>query len=121
MNYPWLDEYCTAKVGAIKEWKAEWGAFRFMVGGKMFVLKGTYQTGRPIVTLKLAPADGDLLRNKYKDVIPGYYMNKVHWNSVYLDGQVPDKIVKEMIDQSYALIFTSLTKKAQKEIMSQHG
>lgn len=44
-------------------------------------------------------------------------MNKVHWNSVYLDGDVPDDILKQMIDMSYNLIFNSLSKKVQKEIL----
>jgi predicted DNA-binding protein (MmcQ/YjbR family) len=44
-------------------------------------------------------------------------MNKVHWNSVFLDGNVPEDVIKQMIDMSYKLIFNSLTKKAQKSIL----
>jgi predicted DNA-binding protein (MmcQ/YjbR family) len=116
MNYPWLDEYCLSKQGATKDWKEEWQAARYMVGGKMFAMQGDDNTDRPIITLKLIPADGDFLRRQYEDIIPGYYMNKEHWNSVYLDGAVPDEIVRDMIDKSHAILFASLTKKAQKEI-----
>ena len=119
MNYPWLDEYCLSKKGATKEYKEEWEATRYMVGGKMFAMQGDDNTNRPIVTLKLLPADGNFLRNQFKDVIAGYYMNKDHWNSVYLDGSTPDAIVRDMIDKSYSIVFLSLTKKAQKEIADQ--
>jgi predicted DNA-binding protein (MmcQ/YjbR family) len=115
-NYPWMDVYCLAKQGAIKEYKPEWDATRYMIGGKMFALQGCDAAGRALITLKLLPEDGDFLRRLYQDIIPGYYMNKTHWNSVYLDGAVPDHILRDMIDKSYALIFSSLTKKLQKEI-----
>jgi len=70
----------------------------------------------PIITLKLLPADGDFLRRQYEDIVPGYYMNKDHWNSVYLDGSIPDDVLQGMIDKSYSILFDALTKKAQKEI-----
>ncbi|MNP85293.1 hypothetical protein D3C76_1849660 [compost metagenome] len=59
-----------------------------------------------------------MLRENYDDIIEGYYMNKVHWNSVFLDGNVPEDVIKQMIDMSYNLIFGSLTKKVQKSILS---
>ena len=117
MNYPWLDEYCMSKQGVTKEYKEEWQATRYMVGGKMFALQGNDNTKRPIITLKLIPTDGDFLRNRFEDIVAGYYMNKDHWNSVYLDSSVPDDIVQDMIDRSHTIVFTSLTKKAQKEII----
>ncbi|WP_037585947.1 MmcQ/YjbR family DNA-binding protein [Stenoxybacter acetivorans] len=116
MNYPWLDEYCLAKQGSVKEYKEAWNAVRYLVGGKMFALLGNDNTGRPIITLKLMPTDGDFLRKQFKDIVPGYYMNKVHWNSVYLDGSIADDVLREMIDKSYAILFTTLTKKIQQQI-----
>ena len=116
MNYPWLDEHCMSKKSATKEYKEEWQATKYMIGGKIFAMQGDDNTKRPIITLKLLPAEGDLLRKQYKDIVAGYYMNKEHWNSVYLDGSVPDEIVRDMIDKSYAILFASLTKKMQKEI-----
>jgi len=70
-----------------------------------------------IITLKLDPLDGDFLRNQYEDIIPGHYMNKQHWNSIYLDGTVPENLMKEMIDKSYHLVLSGLSKKAQREIV----
>jgi len=115
-NYPWLDEYCQSFIGVLKEFKQEWQATRYLVGGKMFALQGDDNTGRPIITLKLNPNNGDFLRQQFKDVIPGYYMNKIHWNSVYLNGVVPDDVLRSMISESYTIIFESLTKKTRNEI-----
>lgn len=117
MDYQWLEEYCLAKPGAIKEYKVEWECYRYMVGGKMFLMDAQNNLGQDIITLKLDPNYGDMLRQQYKDtIIPGYYMNKVHWNSIIKEKEVPIEEVKKMVDESYQLIFNSLTKKAQREI-----
>lgn len=116
MKYQWIDEYCLSKKKAVKEYKVEWEATRYLIGNKMFVLLGQDNTKKEVITLKSDPDFAVYLRGKYKDVIPGYYMNKQHWNSVYLSGNVPDDVLKDLIDKSYQLVFNSLTKKLQKEI-----
>lgn len=116
MKYDWIDEYNLSKTGVTKDFKEEWGWDRYFIGGKMFGAIGTHKDGRKIITLKCEPTFGIMLRQNYEDIIPGYYMNKVHWNTVYMDGNVPNEVIKEMIDMSYILIFSSLTKKVQKEI-----
>ena len=116
MNYPWIDDYCLSKKGAIKEFKAEWDAFRFMVGDKMFGMICEDKKGTKLFTLKCDPAFGEALRAEFGDITPGYYMNKLHWNSLHLEGVVPDEILKQMIDNSCDLVFKSLTKKMQNEI-----
>jgi predicted DNA-binding protein (MmcQ/YjbR family) len=117
MCYPWLDAYCLAKKGCEKDYKAEWEALRYLLGGKMFAMQGTDKEGNAIITLKIEPSHGAALRQDYKDIVPGYYMNKLHWNSVRLDGAVPDNILKEMIDESYQILLNSLPKKMQKEFV----
>lgn len=117
MKYEWMDEYFLEKKGAVKDFKVEWNAARYLIGGKMFAMQGGDKTGKPIITLKCEPEFGKMLREKYDDIVPGYYMNKVHWNSLYLEGSVPDDVLMQMIDMSYTLILNSLTKKAQKEIL----
>ena len=116
MKYEWLDGYCLSKVGAEKDFKEEWQATRYMLKGKMFAMQGGDKEGKPIITLKLEPPHGQFLRQEYKDIIPGYYMNKEHWNSLYLEGDVPNEVLKDMVDKSYQLIFNALPKKLQKEI-----
>lgn len=107
MDYQWIDGYCMSKQGAVKEYKAEWDSTRYLIDRRMFALQGMDNTGRPIITLKLLPEDGRLLRTQHKDIVAGYYMNKDHWNSVYLDSAVPDDVVRGMIDKSYSIISDS--------------
>jgi predicted DNA-binding protein (MmcQ/YjbR family) len=118
MKYLWLEEYATAKKGAYKEYKSEWGVHRYMLRDKMFIMHGGDKDGKEIITLKLEPLFGQLLREQYKgEIVPGYYMNKEHWNSVYVDGNIPDDVLRDMIDKSYVLILGAFSKKAQKEIL----
>jgi predicted DNA-binding protein (MmcQ/YjbR family) len=119
MKYDWIEDYCLSKKGVIREYKVEWDAVRYMIKDKMFVLQGDDNKGNLIITVKLNPEFGELLRLKYEDIIPGYHMNKVHWNSLFLAGDVPDDVVKEMLDESYNLVFLSLSKKQQKEIAAE--
>ncbi|HBC75538.1 MAG TPA: DNA-binding protein [Candidatus Wallbacteria bacterium] len=116
MKYKWLEEYCLSKKGAVKEYKPEWEAFLYRVGGKMFAMAGEDGGKKPIISLKCEPMTAQLLRSQYSDVVPGYYMNKEHWNSVYLEGAVPAEALKQMIDMSYDLVLNSLTKKMIKQI-----
>ncbi len=116
MKYEWLESYCLSKPGAVKDYKAEWEAFRYMIFDKMFLMDGGDKNHNPIITLKLDPIFGDEMRKKYADISPGYYMNKVHWNSINRNGKVPDKLLKSFIDESYRLILESLPKKKQLEV-----
>lgn len=115
--YPWIDAYCLSKKGAVKDFKVEWGATRYLIGAKMFAMQGGDKDGKPIITLKCEPAFGQILREQHQHIIPGYYMNKEHWNSVYLEGNTPDDILKQMIDMSYELVLNSLSKKAINELL----
>lgn len=116
MKYEWLDEYCLNKKGVEKDFQEEWEATRYLLRGKIFVMQGGDKEGKSIITIKCEPSFGRFLRDEYEDIIPGYHMNKEHWNSVYIGGKVPDNVVKQMIDMSYRLILGSLSKKAQKEV-----
>lgn len=55
--------------------------------------------------------EGDFLRQQCEDIIPGYYMNKMHWNSVKPDGEVPDDLLKDLLDKSYQLVLGGFSKK----------
>jgi predicted DNA-binding protein (MmcQ/YjbR family) len=112
----YISEYCLSKFGVIKEYKPEWEVYRFMIGGKMFAMLGTDKNNVPIFTLKCDPAESIILRNKYKDIIPGYYMNKEHWISIYLEGSVPKEEYAHLIDVGYELIYNSLPKKIKEDI-----
>jgi len=119
MKYAWFEEYAAAKTGAYKEFKVEWNADRYMIRDKMFIMHTRDGSGKEIITLKLEPADGQLFREQYEgDIVAGYYMNKEHWNSVYVEGNVPDEVLQDMIDKSYSLILGAFSKKAQAEILA---
>ena len=118
MRYPWIDEYLLSKPGVTKDFKQEWDWIRYMIADKLFCAVCLDATGKPYyITLKLQPAEGELLRQQYADIIPGFYMNKQHWNSVKPDGEVPDDLMRYMLDQSYLLILNSFSKKKQQEIL----
>lgn len=119
MNYPWLDEYLLNHKGATKDFKEEWQWDRYQIGGKLFAAICHGEDGKQILTVKCEPEYGRCLRENYADITPGYYMNKVHWNSVDLDGNVPDSVIKDMIEQSYALVLGSLSKKRQLELVGE--
>lgn len=122
MKYAWLDAYLMRKSGVEKDFKVEWNWQRYMIDGKLFAAVCYDDDNRAaLITLKLDPMEGDFLRQQYEDIIPGYYMNKTHWNSVKADGAVPDELLKDMLDKSYELILGSFSKKKQAEIRGRHG
>ncbi|MBC7641745.1 MAG: MmcQ/YjbR family DNA-binding protein, partial [Flavobacterium sp.] len=90
----------------------------FKVGGKMFALANLsdFEKGHPTTNLKCEPDKAQELRAEFEDILPGYHMSKIHWNTVNINKNVSDKMVFELIDHSYELVFGSLTKKLQSEI-----
>lgn len=123
MKYEWLDEYLMSKRGVEKDYKIEWEWHRYMLRGKLFAAimhtEEKYQPpygGHEMMNLKCDPRLAEAYRETYPEVHPGFYTDKTHWNAVFLDGELPDELLKEMCDMSYRLIFEKLTKKAQKEI-----
>ena len=120
MRYDWLDGELMRLPGVTRDFKAEWNWTRYMVGGKLFCAVCHDDAGADVyITMKLEPLRGEFLRGQFPDVIPGYYMNKTHWNSISPDGQVPDDILRDMLDKSYALVLGGLSKKMQREIFGE--
>lgn len=120
MKYDWIDEFLLRKKGATKNLQEDWNWIRYCIGDKMFAAICLGENNKPVyITLKLEPSEGDFLRNQYEDIIPGYYMNKVHWNSIKADGNVPDDLVKDMLDKSYELVLAGFSKKKQRELLGQ--
>jgi predicted DNA-binding protein (MmcQ/YjbR family) len=70
------------------------------------------------VNLKCDPERAIELREEHSYIQPGYHMSKVHWNSVYLNQGIKLRLLRDLIDHSYELVFSSLTKKLQSEILS---
>lgn len=106
---------CAAKPGSREELPFGPDTLVFKVGGKMFALC-TLDREPLRVNLKCDPELAELLRGGYDAITPGWHMNKRHWNSVILDGSLPDGLVEEMIDDSYALVVKGLSR-AQREAL----
>ena len=113
MNHSELKLYCLAKRGATEDLPFGPDTLVFKVLGKMFALTGT-DPNSSTVNLKCDPMHAVVLRDTYPDdVKPGYHMNKKHWNTVTLKGAVSDDELREMIDESYRLVVSKLTKAEQ--------
>ncbi len=120
MRYTWIDEFLLKKKGVTKDLKKEWNWIRYHIGGKMFAAVCLDENDKPYyITLKLEPSEGDFLRTQYEDIVPGYYMNKVHWNSIKPDGKVPDELLMDLLDKSYQLVLGGLSRKKQQEILAE--
>lgn len=115
--YPWIDDYLLQKPGVTKDLQPDWNWIRYQIGGKLFAAVCLDDQDQPYyITLKLDPAEGDFLRGQYEDILPGYYMNKTHWNSVRVQGSVPDDLLRNLLDEAYRLVLHALPKKKQREI-----
>jgi predicted DNA-binding protein (MmcQ/YjbR family) len=99
-----LIEHCLTYAGAYEDYPFGDDTATVRHGGnqRIFALFLKHRE-RELLNLKSEPFMALYWRNAFESVIPGYHMNKVHWNSVILDGTVPDDAVKEMISESYDL------------------
>ena len=109
MNVESFREYCLSKPAATEGTPFGPDNIVFKVAGKMFALLALDEVP-PRVNLKCDPDLALELRDRYEQVQPGYHMNKKHWNTVVLDGVIPEKQIREMIDDSYELVVQSLPK-----------
>ncbi len=115
MTHESIKTYCLSKKGASKSYPFDEKTAVYKVGNKMFAL--TDETSADInINLKCDPVYALELRSIYESVIAGYHMSKKHWNTVSCNKDVDDTLLKEWIDDSYDLVFESLTKKLQEEI-----
>lgn len=120
MRYPWIDAYLLDMRGVTKDLKKEWNWIRYQIGGKLFTAICLDDNDVPYyITLKLDPLEGQFLRGEFEDIVPGFYMNKEHWNSIKPDGAVPDELLKELLEKSYRLVLNGLSKKKQREILGE--
>lgn len=92
----------------------------FKIAKRMFATLGidgdTYR-----INLKCDPLEAQFLRDMFDAVIPGYHMNKTHWNTVILDGSIPPGEIERMIDRSYALVVKGLPKAERIALEVRHG
>lgn len=115
MNLEAIREYCLNKKGVTECLPFDDETLVFKVAGKIFSLLSL--SGDWGLNLKCNPEKAIELREQYSDIVPGYHMNKIHWNTLNLDGNLPEKLVYELIDHSYLLIVEGLPKNLKKEFI----
>ena len=108
-------DHCLAKPGATEGFPFGEQALVFKVAGKMFALL-RLEAIPPEATLKCDPERAVELRERYASVEPGSHMNKRHWNTVGLRGDVPGPLLRELVDESYALVVAGLTRRQREAL-----
>jgi predicted DNA-binding protein (MmcQ/YjbR family) len=109
MDLAYFREYCLSKSGASEQTPFGPDVLAFKVGGKIFALAAPDEVP-PTINLKCDPDLALDLRDRYEQVRPGYHMNKRHWNTVEIEGGIPDIELRKMIDHSYDLVSKRLPK-----------
>ena len=107
-------DYCLAKPGVTDGTPFGPDTLVMKVMGKIFAITNIDEY--EFINLKCEPERAEELREQWEGIKPGWHMNKTHWNSVFVDGSVPDHLIKELIDHSYELIAQSLPKKLKEEL-----
>ena len=116
MNVEQYRNFCLELPGVTEGFPFDSETLVFKVMGKMFALTSIDKF--EFVNLKCDPERTALLREQYEEIKPGWHMNKVHWNSVYVNGGLDDKLIVELITHSYELVAKSLPKKEKEKLKS---
>lgn len=106
-------QYCLSLPAVTEDFPFDENVLVFKVAGKIFVLTdvNTFES----INLKCDPELAIELRERYAAVLPGYHMNKKHWNTVLMDGSISKKLLMEWMKHSYDLVVASLSKKVKAE------
>jgi predicted DNA-binding protein (MmcQ/YjbR family) len=115
MDFETLRAYLLQKPGATEDTPFGPDTLVIKAADKMFALIA-FQEQPLRVSLKCDPTHAELLRSTYAAVQPGYYLNKRHWNTITLDGSIPEDVFLMMIDESYQLVVKGLSKAARQQL-----
>lgn len=118
MNIESFRDYCLAKPGVTEEFPFDESTLVFKVGGKMFALTDLEEEFR--VALKCDPQYSIELRERFSAITPAYHMSKIHWIDVNNAASVDEKLLMQLIDESYELVFKGLTKKIR-DVIHKNG
>jgi predicted DNA-binding protein (MmcQ/YjbR family) len=110
-----LREACAHLPGSAETFPFGLDTLVLKVGGKMYALIGL--NGEPLtLSLKCDPERAEALRRGHEQITPGYHLSKQHWNTLTLDGGLPDSLIAELLAHSYALVVASLTRAQRAEL-----
>ena len=112
MSHKEVEEYMLSKPGTKLDYPFDETAAVYKVAEKMFAIIA--EKSDPLrISLKCDPQLSEVLREKYESIMPGYHLNKKHWNTVVLSGQLGKQEVFDLINHSYDLVISGLSKKTQ--------
>ena len=117
MNIECIREYCLSKKGTSETFPFDESTLVFKVLDKIFALTGLDRIPTQI-NLKCDPEYTLELRDQHCDITGGYHMNKKHWNTVIVEGDLEDQMILSLIDHSYDIVVSSFTMKKTKELDS---
>jgi predicted DNA-binding protein (MmcQ/YjbR family) len=117
MEWKEILNYCLGKPGAEETFPFGPDVSVIKTGSLMFALISADEKSIRI-SLKCDPVEAESLRKTYAAVTPGYHMNKAHWNTVELDGSIPQQVLCAMIDASHEMVFKKLSRKEKSLILS---
>ncbi|MCW8125144.1 MmcQ/YjbR family DNA-binding protein [Microbulbifer halophilus] len=120
MDYDSARDYLLSRPEAAEDFPFGPGVAVFKVKGRMFATLGI-ENDLARTNLKCDPGEAQALRDIFTGVLPGYHMNKKHWNTVLLDGSVPDYEVERMVDQSYGLVVRGLRRVEREALELAYG
>ena len=115
LNIEQIREHCLKRKGITEEFPFDEETLVFKVAGKIFLLASLESIPLQI-NIKCEPEKAVEFREKYDSVIPGYHMNKKHWNTIIINGTVPAMNVFEWIDDSYTLVVAGLKKSERRKL-----
>ncbi|CAA0120591.1 putative protein YjbR [BD1-7 clade bacterium] len=122
MNYQEAHQYLNEKPETREDFPFGKDVSVMKIKGKMFATLAQPKDGEPAtMNLKCDPQEAIMLRDVFESVIPGYHMNKQHWNTVILDGTVPSGEIERMVDMSYGLVVKGLKVSLRKALETSHG
>ncbi|BFI55660.1 MmcQ/YjbR family DNA-binding protein [Yersinia pseudotuberculosis] len=117
MNHSALLEYCLSKPGAEQCEHEQWQTNQIKVADVMFAMVGNIG-GRPSISLKSSPKLAESLREQHPEIVPSEHLNKTHWNTVFLDGKLPNSQFYTLIDHSYQLVLQGLPEQRRQDLSS---
>jgi len=115
MNIESFREYCLSKKGVSESFPFDDTTLVFKVLDKMFTLTDIEDTFK--INLKFDEEKALELREQYEAVIPGYHMSKKYWNTIIVDGSIPDNMLQKWIDGSYNIVVSKMPKYKQKKLL----
>lgn len=120
MNIQQLYEFCLSKKAVTEHFPFDEDTLVFKVGGKMFCLASLqdWENENPSISVKCDPNYAEELRAQFESVTPGFHSNKKHWNTVFINKEIPDKKIVHFINHSYEVVVAGLTRKVRYEINS---